>query len=115
LTQFTDDGFTGGFVVTWAEARAFFAGFGNHKVSSGSPVDDSFWLSSAAGQAYYDDVIIGDSPLTGGGDVAVAGDSLKLTVLPTGLGGPQTFVFGLQVSQSSPPMDDVTIIFRLER
>lgn len=50
--------FGGPFYNTFADIVAFFAAFPNHKVVSGSLVQDAF-TSVMQGLAYYDDIQIG--------------------------------------------------------
>ncbi|TLZ63817.1 MAG: hypothetical protein E6K13_04330 [Methanobacteriota archaeon] len=64
LTQFG-----GPFYNTWGQAITFFASEPFRTVVRASLVDDSAWLSSAAGLAYYDNVVLGDEVLSGPGDV----------------------------------------------
>jgi hypothetical protein len=57
------------FVVPWDVARdAIQTAFPDHAVMHGLMVDDSAWLATAAGVAYYDDIQIGDLTLSGPSD-----------------------------------------------
>lgn len=53
--------------LTWEGAKAALGP--DAMVLSGAIVDDSFWLGSAAGVAYYDNVTIGDRTFTDPSDV----------------------------------------------
>lgn len=55
------------FVVSWSDVEANLDP--DHTILFGMLVDDSWWKASAAGVAYYDNVEIGDSTLSGNQDV----------------------------------------------
>jgi len=64
LTQFG-----GPFYNTWSDALTFFAAKPFMTVLRASLVDDSAWLPSAAGVAYYDNLLLGDMVLSDPSDV----------------------------------------------
>lgn len=59
----------GPFYNTWSQALAFFAEMPYANIVRGSLVDDSAWVPSAAGLAYYDNLVIGDLLLSSTEDV----------------------------------------------
>ena len=66
--------------IGWPEVLTFFSGFPLSNVQRGSLVDDSAWMSSAAGLAYYDNVVIGDQVLASAGDVVSSEAPVHLDV-----------------------------------